>query len=154
MTPAELAAAVDAAGATIRIERGQPRLVGEVPAEVLAGIRANREEFLEAWEQEYKDRWGRSPRAEIPLRRAVPNWRSRTYSRLERYCRQQPAPVIRWLLSQGERYMRIRGFPEAGAAKCAIADLIDWQLARHEDPVFLLETLEESARDFMERTGV
>lgn len=149
MSPMELVMAVQAAGATVRWSKDNPRLVGEVPDELMQEIKVQREAFLEAWEREYRDRYWRVPTRPIRLRSEPPDWSRKAYLRVERYVRHQNREVVLWTMHRAQEYAG-NGFGEQAAMAAALADLLHWQMARHDDPVGILMDF-DAATEFFNR---
>lgn len=147
MTHAQIIEALVAAGATVKVVKGQARLVGEVPDEVLEAIRADRDGFLESWQSHERDRWDKCPPLTQPLRSSPPYWRDEVYRRVERYVRHQSDAVTRWAFDRGCQYREL-GWSVEDACKASFMDVLAWQLARFADPVTLLQDLDDVVRDW------
>lgn len=141
MTLAKIIAAVEASGASIRIlPDGRATLVGSVPEEVLAAIRADREAFLEAWDADRRDRYLRCPPPNLLLRSSPPEWRREVRRRVEEFALGQGSEVARWALLRATDYREAKPtWSESEAAAAALIDLLQWQWgSRHEQPELVL----------------
>lgn len=138
--------AVNASGASVRrLGDGKFSLVGSVPDEVLAAIRANRDAFIEAYEEERRTRYLRPPPADLLMRGAPPNWRADTRKRVEEYALGQGGDIGRWVVLRGTAYRE--AYPKwsiTEAASAALADLLHWQFSdRHSQPEEVLRGFDE-----------
>jgi hypothetical protein len=147
MSPEQIVlAVVDAGGFVQAMPDGRVSLKGEVPSEVLAAIKANREAFLEAWEDYQRNRWLRPPPTNLPLRAKPPHFNALTRKRVETYVMQQGGDVARWALLRATRYQAEKsGWTETQCASSACSDVIHWQLERHPAPVNVIMDLHEAA---------
>lgn len=146
MTPEELVRAVRAAGARVEaLGGGRAKIVGQVPQEVLAGIRAEREAFLEAWTDEIKGRYGSVPPADLVLRTEPPVWRSDVYCRVETYVRRQGEEVCLWATLRATAYQDAMGWSPLDCCAAAWSDVLHWQMERFKDPESQLAVFEEVA---------
>jgi hypothetical protein len=142
----DLVAAVEAAGANVRhLSDGRFSLVGFVPDEVLADIRANRDAFLAAWEEERRNRYLRCPPAHLRMRAKPPHWRKDVYRRVEAYAMRQTSEIARWVLLRGAEYHEAHtDWTERDGGAAALADLLHWQFAdRHKEPTDVLTAFDE-----------
>jgi hypothetical protein len=147
MTIPELVDAVMEAGARIEGDRKNKRIVGTVSDEVLAEIKANREEFIDAWTQRQRDRYCKAPPDDLPMRDRGPRWHQGIYKRVERYVRHQTDEVVQWAFHRGDAYLR-QGMNAEEATKASLRDVLHWQLAHHNKPEEVLEGISESVRDW------
>lgn len=145
MTAIDLVQAVVAAGATVQVKGGVPSLKGEVPSEVLAGIRTDREAFLEAWEDYRRSRYCVPPPPSLPLRREPPRWRADVWKRVDGYVRRQTDEVCRWLGARLVQYTDA-GMNPREAAQSACMDVLAWQMERHRDPVAAVTAFDEDLK--------
>jgi hypothetical protein len=150
LTADDLVQAVLDAGAQVKFSGRVPRLVGEVPAEVLQGIKDNREEFIDAWEKYERDRYCKIPPDNLPLRSQPPKWRRDVYRRVEGYVRRQTDGVVQWAFARGDEYLR-KGWSSEDATRMALMDVLYWQLGRHKSPEFVLMTISECVKDWNEK---
>lgn len=146
---AKLLQAVQACGASVRrLADGKFTLVGTVPDEVLAAIRANRDAFVDAWDDERRTRYLRCPPSNLLLRSAPPTWRADVRRRVESYALGQGGDVGRWVLLRGAAYQEANPkWKPADAATSALADLLTWQFSdRHPKPEEVLMVFDEVLR--------
>lgn len=146
MTTQEIIGAIESAGAMVFYRDGQPRLRGDVPEGVLAAIRADKPAFLEAWSEYERNRYGTCPPTR-PLRDKPPQWREDVYKRVEGWISRQGGEVMRWVLDRALAYLQA-GMKQEDATKAAMADVLYWQLGRHEKPEEVLEGCEQAAMGF------
>lgn len=144
-----LVEAVNACGASVRrLPDGKFTLVGSVPDDLLAEIRANRDAFVDAWDDERRTRYLRCPPSNLLLRSAPPTWRADVRRRVESYALGQGGDVGRWVLLRGAAYQEANPkWKPADAAVSALADLMTWQFSdRHPQPEEVLRTFDEVLR--------
>jgi hypothetical protein len=146
MSPAELVRAVAGAGADVVIEKSGMRLVGpKLHPDIVEGIRADKAAFLEQWGEELRSRYGRVPEGPLPMTKTTPRWSHATYKRVESYIRRQGDRMTKWCFHRGNSYVEAGLSIEAGA-RCALRDLLYWQLRRHARPEEILEGMEECVK--------
>lgn len=145
-----LVESVRRAGASVRsLGDGRFSLLGSVPEDVLTEIRANRDEFLEAWEEDRRHRYLRCPPNDHPLRAKPPHWRADVRRRIDQYALRQGPEVGRWVLLRASAYRdaHAEDWTDAQATNAAMDDLLHWQFAdRHPDPESVLATFDEVLR--------
>lgn len=146
---ANLVAAVQVCGGSVRrLGDGKVSLVGSVTDDVLAAVRANKEAFLEAWEEDRRTRYLRTPPESLLLRTKPTNWRVETRKRVESYALAQGGEIARWVLLRAAAYRQVNpAWREADAASAALCDLLHWQFSdRHDAPEQILHTIDEVLR--------
>lgn len=152
MSPRELVQAVQAAGGGVqKLDGGKAKLTGQIPAEVVAQIRENREAFLEAWDDELRGRWGRVPAEDTVMRSEPPRWRHDVYVRVERYVRRQGGDVCLWATLRATAYAeKNQDWTSAEATAAALDDVLRWQMAARAtpDPVEQLKIFDEAKAYF------
>lgn len=145
----ELVASARDAGASIRrLDDGRFSLVGSVPDAVLQEIRERREEFIDAWEADRRNRYLQCPPPTLLLRSAPPHGRADVRKRVESYALGQGVDVGRWVLLRGAAYQEANPkWKPADAATSALADLLTWQFSdRHPKPEEVLMVFDEVLR--------
>lgn len=143
MSPAELVKALLAGGGWVETRGGQSRLMGNIAEELKGELRAQREEFLEAWDAHQRDRYGKTPPLDQALLDQPPAWRADVYRRVEGYVRRQTDEVNQWVFARANAYQASR--PDWGPeqiTKAALRDVLYWQLGRFQKPEELLATFE------------
>jgi len=147
MTPAELVASVQAAGGDVtRLGSGQAKLTGNIPPDLVHAIKADRDAFLEAWDDERKGRWDRVPPEKLLMRQEPPRWRMDVYQRVERYVRGQSDEVAGWVVQRGEAYRRGGElWNDQDCVASAMADVLHWQMNRFPSPEWQLAVFDEVA---------
>lgn len=144
-----LVKAVNDCGASVRrLPDGKFTLLGSVPDGLLAEIRANRDAFVDAWDEERRTRYLRCPPSNLLLRSAPPAWRADVRRRVESYALGQGGDVGRWALLRGAAYQEANPkWKPADAAAAALSDLLHWQFSdRHFKPEEVLLTFDEVLR--------
>lgn len=144
MTPEELVTAVQAVGGGVRkLSDGRFALWGPVPEDLVAAIKGQRDAFIEAWEVERNDRYRRTPTTDLKLRSDPPcRMRAALKRRVQQYVLDQCPEVSRYAFDRSLLYRdRYPEWSESDCATSAALDVVEWQLARHQDPVGLLESL-------------
>lgn len=148
MTPTELVAAVQAAGGDVqRFSDGRTNLKGQIPAELVALIKADREAFLDAWDAEIKGRYERVPPENLRMRSEPPRWRKDVYRRVEGYVRRQGSAVCLWVTMRATAYWEA-GMASEAATASALDDVLHWQMSHRPNPEWQLETFDEVAEFF------
>ena len=148
MTPKELVLGVVAAGASVRrLPDGKATIFGEVPAEVMEGIRADRESFLAAWDEYRLNRYGEPPPDVLLLAPRHPVWSNDVRKLCHGYVNRQGPEVMRWLLLRAEAYGKANPeWADRHRMNAAVKDVVHWQLERYEHPEALLALLDEAYR--------
>jgi hypothetical protein len=150
MTPEAIVSAVKAAGASVEfLPGGKAKILGVVPPDVMGEIRAQREEFLDAWRDMDRGRWCKCPPGDLVMRKDPPRWRQDVYRRVEAYVRRQGGEVCLWATLRATAYHEAKeGWTAAAATASALADVLHWQMSHRPDPEGQLQTFEEVAAYF------
>jgi len=155
MTTEEIVAAVQASGARVEdLGQGRAKIVGKVPAEVLEAIRLNREAFLQAWTDEQRGRYGKTPPDCLLLRGEAPKWRPDVYRRVETWVRRQGEQVCLWATLRATAYWEAKqavGWKPEEATAAALADVLHWQMSHWEKPEWQLQVFEEAVQEFQRK---
>lgn len=143
----EIVRAVQSYGATVRfLGEGKYTLVGSVPNDVLAAVKARRDDFIRAWEEDRMHRYLRCPPNTLLLRPNPPSWRAAERKRVNAWVMRQGGEVARWALLRASAYKEAKpDWSAAAASDAALADVLHWQFAeRHPKPEDVLAGCEEA----------
>lgn len=150
-TPQQVVDALVHLGAEIReLGAGRATVVGDVPADLIEDLRAQREEVIDAWRAMRCDRWLKAPPETLPLRRAPVTLGARDRGVVQKYVLGQPGEVSRWALLRAEQYRSTcPKWSDSACATAACMDVLAWQMHRHPDPVSVVTGLHEAAEEFL-----
>jgi hypothetical protein len=143
---------------------------GAVTPDLIEGMKAHKAAILDALREPdimARQRYGRPPDCEIPLTVLRPMLSDRDAELLTAFIERQPAPVVRWVCCQADRYdvAAPQWQPPAVREYAAMLDCLLWQWAelaslpapdrasrydRVQEAVKLLRSLEEADRYFTE----
>lgn len=150
MTHADIITQMQATGARVkRLEDGKLSIVGEVSPEAIEAIKADRDGFIDAWDQWEKDRYLSAPPVNLPLRKRPPDFRRDVSRRIQAYVLNQNGEVGRWVILRASQYKASRpGWTDGECTNAACSDVIHWQLSRHPTPENVVLDLGDSLKGF------
>ena len=172
-TAAEVMAEAARRGVTLAVEGdwlSWRAPAGAVTPDLIEGMKTHKAAILSALRKPdimARQRYGRPPDCEIPLTVLRPILSDLDAELLVSFFERQPAPVVRWICCQADRYdLAARQWqPPAVREYAAMLDCILWQwqhvltppdrasrAERTQEAVRLLRDLEEAHRYFAEKT--
>lgn len=130
MNAGELIDALHAAGGTLTVVEGKPRLQGaKIPEELKAALKANRDAVLAEWQRRAalsKDRYGDVPTGTVPMLARDAELTVAQRERVTQYVFRQPRPVHAWVMARANSY-HVAGVKVEECDACACLDVLLWQ---------------------------